>query len=153
MPSCGYDDPRLSPIPVRAGGQGTTASHYATIGLSMALNWRTCRRGPVRGRIHEGLFMTTERPCRCTSTAARRTSAEPADTTARSHLPRRSARPPTTSSSTCSPCYKSQPVKSRGDVDGLRGMAEDLTDGKYWTCDHARPHGYRWKCFEVVKNS
>ena len=63
MHSCGYDDLPGSP-PIRpSGGHGyITASHYATIGTLMALNWRdmTGEGQFVDASIHEACSCTTE---------------------------------------------------------------------------------------------
>ena len=63
MHSCGYDDLPGSP-PIRpSGGHGyITASHYATIGTVMALNWRdmTGEGQHVDASIHEACSCTTE---------------------------------------------------------------------------------------------
>ena len=63
MHSCGYDDLPGSP-PIRpSGGHGyITASHYATIGTLMALNWRdmTGEGQYVDASIHEACSCTTE---------------------------------------------------------------------------------------------
>ena len=157
MHSCGYDDLPGSP-PIRpSGGHGyITASHYATIGTLMALNWRdmTGDGQYVDASIHEA--------CSCTTEAAMPLYIYAGDVVYRQTGRHHGAQP---TPKTLCPTADDKFINVFAVFTSLNqwktlvawmdseGMAEDLTDEKYLDMATMRARtGYEVEhAFEVVK--
>ena len=157
MHSCGYDDLPGSP-PIRpSGGHGyITASHYATIGTLMALNWRdmTGEGQYVDASIHEA--------CSCTTEAAMPLYIYGGDVARRQTGRHHGAQPtPKTLCPTADDKFINvfavftslNQWKILVDWMDSEGMAEDLTDEKYLDMAKMRARSGEEveRAFEVVK--